>query len=313
VTNDIIINKNNELLGYSTSKIYQKTSFGTTIEIDEPYNINPRPKGYYINSGEYNAILDNFETKNTRFSVFTDTLSFFYKRSDANVNQKDILLFGSNYLKVVNDDEKKKLFDFMCIFNQPSNEKVIEFNKVEINPKDTISFYFTNSTEVNMKTSKLASAYEFRANVLTETNADFYPEKDVHINANTTQVVTPYWEDILNKGVLLKVDDGSNGSIDKSSNLNTFTGTSVFKDLLLVVSVYPNPSQGKYKIECNENVSKAIITVCDIQGRQITSYQLDNQQRKWTSEIDLTQFSNGVYLLKIITDKKVFEKILIKN
>lgn len=256
--------------------------------------------------------MDRFDSTTTSFSVFSDTLSFHYERVNASIDQKDILLIGPNYLKVINTDETKRMFDFMSIFNQPQYEKVFEFNDVKISPGDTISYYFSNSSEVKIVTLDSATTYRFRTNILTQTKADFYPEKNVFIDANTSHTLIPNWQNINNDGVIIKVDNGNDGTIDETSNLNNFTNISAI-DLKLLATVYPNPLKGKFKIECGENVNFAIISVYDMQGSQILNFQLKNLQTKWTHEVDLTSFSNGAYLLKIVTDKKVFEKILIKN
>jgi PKD repeat protein len=312
VHNDLQISKANEVLGYYKDSLYKSVSFGYPLIIIEEFNPNPRPRGYYVDSGDYKAFLDKFESDTTGFSVYTDTLNYFYKRYDASIDQKDVLYFGPDYFKVVNSDNKKKSFNFMCIFNKPQNEKVLEFNKVEINPQDTISFYFSNSNSVSIRTSKSPTVYYFRTNILTQSLADFYPEKKISIDTRTTQIFVPFWDNILNKGVVLKTDNGSNGTIDKTINLNDITGISVFKEKLLV-SVYPNPSSGVFKIECGEAVSKAIVSVFDVHGREIATSQITDQYGKWKTEVNITSYPKGVYLLRIVTEKKIFEKKLIRN
>ncbi|MHC1704744.1 MAG: FG-GAP-like repeat-containing protein [Tenuifilaceae bacterium] len=64
-----------------------------------------------------------------------------------------------------------------------------------------------------------------------------------------------------------------------------------------VVSVYPNPTQGVFKVDLNSNLSGIInVQILDALGKTISEYQFMN-----TSEfsIDISGLQNGVYLCKI--------------
>ena len=71
------------------------------------------------------------------------------------------------------------------------------------------------------------------------------------------------------------------------------------------ISVYPNPSKGNVNINCNNTIKS--VQLFDVQGRLLET-DLINQT---SAVIDISGKSNGVYFLKIISDKGIkVEKIV---
>lgn len=69
------------------------------------------------------------------------------------------------------------------------------------------------------------------------------------------------------------------------------------------VLLYPNPTKGILNIE-NLNLEK--IVVCEIYGKELMEF-------KPNSQIDLSNFSKGIYLIKLISKSKiVVEKIVVE-
>jgi uncharacterized ubiquitin-like protein YukD len=65
--------------------------------------------------------------------------------------------------------------------------------------------------------------------------------------------------------------------------------------------VYPNPSNGKYTIEIKSNENKLVnYSVYDFTGRKVKQIQMmltSNQLNK--SQIDISNFANGMYVLEV--------------
>lgn len=66
------------------------------------------------------------------------------------------------------------------------------------------------------------------------------------------------------------------------------------KDL---IKIYPNPANHQIQIVC-ENIESATLNVYNIQGKFVFSKKLNNSN----TTIDVTNFSNGIYLFKIIDE-----------
>ena len=73
------------------------------------------------------------------------------------------------------------------------------------------------------------------------------------------------------------------------------------------VNIYPNPTKGTITIASVENTTIDKIEIVDFLGK-IVSVKTEN-----TSQIDISEFSNGVYILKIHSGESTFEKKIIKQ
>lgn len=92
------------------------------------------------------------------------------------------------------------------------------------------------------------------------------------------------------------------------SPITTTLGTSEFQ--FQNVTIYPNPSKGLYTIDLGE-IKPVKIEIIDVLGK-IMSTQV-NFQKDETIKLNLTPFLNGIYFVKITTDKYSTVKKLIKN
>ncbi|MBI4947447.1 MAG: T9SS type A sorting domain-containing protein, partial [Bacteroidetes bacterium] len=90
-----------------------------------------------------------------------------------------------------------------------------------------------------------------------------------------------------------------NSCSDTSSCITVNTTTT--KEIISAknISVYPNPSNGKFKIELELN-SKAQILICNVLGETI--YKAQAQQGK--QEINISDFANGIYMLKVFNNEQ---------
>ncbi|WP_417593252.1 T9SS type A sorting domain-containing protein [Owenweeksia hongkongensis] len=73
-------------------------------------------------------------------------------------------------------------------------------------------------------------------------------------------------------------------------------------------SVYPNPTKGKIMIEVDEGETPERITLFDIQGRELKSVI----PQSYKTEIDISSFSKGMYLLEVKSDGLVQTRLVQK-
>jgi hypothetical protein len=75
------------------------------------------------------------------------------------------------------------------------------------------------------------------------------------------------------------------------------------------VTVYPNPSKNVFNISL-DNVSKFNLILHDITGKVLfNEVNINNVNNNFT--LDLNNFSNGIYLLKVVTKDRIYTKKLI--
>lgn len=72
------------------------------------------------------------------------------------------------------------------------------------------------------------------------------------------------------------------------------------------ISVYPNPSSGLIYFNTTENISDAKIQVYDFSGKCLTTRRLNSSE-----SLDLSEFPDGIYFIKINSSKGFFTKKII--
>ena len=73
------------------------------------------------------------------------------------------------------------------------------------------------------------------------------------------------------------------------------------------ISIYPNPTTDKINIKLNENINLLYAEIMDIQGKKISKTEKNN------TLIDFSGFSDGLYILNVYTDAKLFSFKIIKH
>jgi len=77
------------------------------------------------------------------------------------------------------------------------------------------------------------------------------------------------------------------------------------------VVIYPNPTQGRLLVEIqgNENITNSTLYLFDLLGKLLICRNLTNSGLS----IDLSNYSNGTYILKIVIDDKTSQWKIMKE
>jgi hypothetical protein len=78
------------------------------------------------------------------------------------------------------------------------------------------------------------------------------------------------------------------------------------------ISIYPNPTSGKFTID-NGQLTIKNIEITDITGKTIQSFSNFQISEFSNLEIDLSGFESGIYLIKISTDTNIYTQKIIKK
>lgn len=81
---------------------------------------------------------------------------------------------------------------------------------------------------------------------------------------------------------------------------------SVNEELLSHIKLYPNPTNNNLFLDISNDAFIEKLVLYNANGKEIKSFRFSNN-------IDLSQVSSGLYLLKMISDKGVFFKKIIKR
>jgi hypothetical protein len=103
---------------------------------------------------------------------------------------------------------------------------------------------------------------------------------------------------------------GSVQVVDENKTVDvTIIGTSIDDNILnSVFNVFPNPTTGIIKIQ-GEKVINSKITVFDITGKQVINKFSDNAE----TSIDISEFSNGIYIIQVDTGEEIYRQKLLKK
>ena len=101
-------------------------------------------------------------------------------------------------------------------------------------------------------------------------------------------LVDIYCHDLTREGVVTAV-----GEMDAYSN----------------IMVYPNPTEGKFTIT-NYELRITEVEVFDLMGRKVLSQKAESRKQK---ELDISHFPAGMYFVRIMTDRGVVTKKVVKK
>lgn len=142
-----------------------------------------------------------------------------------------------------------------------------------------------------------------RSLVLTRSFAGGAGDYTFAYNNNSLNVIWAY-------GSGLTMVQHAGGAARGSSNLGFTLGVDDFTSLNNI-SIAPNPSNGLFTITKNIQTSISKVTVFDINGKVLRV--IDSELSLETIQMNLSDFSKGVYFLEICNDiDKVVRKIIIE-
>jgi Secretion system C-terminal sorting domain/GEVED domain len=80
------------------------------------------------------------------------------------------------------------------------------------------------------------------------------------------------------------------------------------------ISLSPNPSNGSIEIRCsNKNFNKTQVQLMDVTGRIVATERFENGDIRWSQTIDWSNQTKGIYVVKLISETKVYtQKIILE-
>ena len=115
--------------------------------------------------------------------------------------------------------------------------------------------------------------------------------------------LTVYWP----SGV---VDTFNNVNVNQSLEITEGQTLSTGVPSLDNIAVFPNPANDYITVKSDYNLDDAIISLFDLNGRRVLNYKNSSDNNL----IDVSKFSSGEYILRLITSETIIftKKILIR-
>lgn len=127
-------------------------------------------------------------------------------------------------------------------------------------------------------------------------------------NGDTTQYGYFNLDTIINNVIVWVEVTDSNGCIGRDTMVVTVIDGFADNINSKIISIHPNPSNGKFELKSSARINEAQIIIYDLHGRIVIS---DFKENFNDLQLDLSTQSKGVYFIKIISNKLVVTKKLI--
>ncbi len=272
-----------------------------------------------------NNLLDTINTNfNINLTFFSCAINNLVKVDISHNTALTYFDCGDNLLTSIDVSNNTSLIQLHCVMNQ--------FNTIDVSNnldlyylrcRDNLLQYLdlSNNTSLsviecwnNQLTSldlSNNSSLEFLAcqnNLLNELNVK---------NGNNTLMVALFGDFMAYDNpdlYCIEVDD----STWSTANWTNIDSQSYFSENCMVgtpeqlqtpqLSIYPNPTTGPITIK-NEELRMMNVAVYDIYGKEVLKQEVGSQKY----EVDLSTQPNGIYIVKVITDKQAITKKIIKQ
>jgi len=103
---------------------------------------------------------------------------------------------------------------------------------------------------------------------------------------------------------------GIHGAASMSGTISVLIPLSVNENELPKMNISPNPVSSNLNVQFSRNIMEGQIAVYDILGKQLYSKEFDAES---TFSINVSNFKEGVYFVKVVSGKKVQTQRFIKN
>ena len=203
-------------------------------------------------------------------------------------------------------------FDFYPESDEDSDYHFYSLQSAELTYASYLLFEYTGNIKARIGTTAAQTVGTYTAGQWYNVNVKFdYAAGTVTYFVNDVQVLTG-----PTMGTSTGVDKlffgydnfGSGMSVDNIVVEQTSLGRDSFNAASL--SFYPNPTSSILNIVNSENTILESVVIADINGRIIKTIEADALS---SGKINISEFSNGVYMMTIATDKGTLTKKIVKN
>lgn len=80
------------------------------------------------------------------------------------------------------------------------------------------------------------------------------------------------------------------------------------------MTIYPNPNAGSFTFSAaDQNCAEMTIEIVTVEGQVIQTNKYNNVQGNFVQDVDMTEFANGVYIMRVTTDGAVYTNRVVKQ
>ena len=254
--------------------------------------------------------MEQFTDSLTHFSIFSDSLVYSFRRSDAGFNQSDELHYGNGF-GLHNPDNQTKRFSLKTIVVEDTYERVFDVIDPEVFQDDSMQFNVIDRQDLKLVKLGSSTSYNLHLRMVSAMEDAQFENSNITLEANSSHQIVPDWSDLQNQPVQIYIDLGNDGTIDDTITIkNQITGiddegTLGIPDEYNLAQNYPNPFNPVTKIRYSlPHLSYVSLIVYNILGQEVIT--LVNEQQPagiYEVRLDATGLPSGIYFYKLQAGK----------
>jgi len=317
----IITDPNGRKIGYSDSVAFNDFDDGIPI-IPQTSRFQP-PIGYFIPDDPYTIQMQDFTNSRSYFSVFTDSLVYFYHRPNTLSTETDSLTYGDG-LSIKNPDSQTKRFWLQGIIVENDHEKVFYIKNRGVSQGDSMRFRVIDRQELFALNFGSPKEYDLMLTLASADSEGVFEHKEIEMSENSSHIISPNWEDLENEPVQIFIDNDLDGVIDDTilvenevTSLEDDNSPSIDipTDYFLAQN-YPNPFNSVTQIRFGLPIASEIkIEVFNILGQRVAVLLVTRKPAGYhVVEFEASKLTSGLYFYRIQAGKfiKVKKMLLMK-
>jgi probable HAF family extracellular repeat protein len=176
------------------------------------------PYGYYLQTGNYSVVLNNFTDGIANTFFFTGNKSMMYERYGALPGQLDNLHFDGGIF-VNNPDPDYKEITLLSLINEGTQEKLFTASGLQLLQDNSVKIENPDSNTIKIISYGVDNSYNIELNYVTENKFDRFYYSGISLYPNETQIFVPDWTSLATTNLKVLIDWESDGTIDDSLEL----------------------------------------------------------------------------------------------
>ncbi|MCJ7552464.1 MAG: T9SS type A sorting domain-containing protein [Ignavibacteriaceae bacterium] len=289
-------------------------SLGMVVEIPGSYplikkngNSEP-PYGYSFPTDNYSVVMTNITADTIDCYLFTGSKSFLYERYGATQTQTDRLFFDGG-VSVTNPDPEQKTVKLLSIISDTTSadEKLFLFRSINLSQNDSVKIINPDDNKLDLISYGSQKNYQIELNYASSTGFGRFLNTGITLSQNTTHKLVPNWGDFADLGLTIYVDEGNDGTIDDTLEIqNQATGVGEEQGSLIPTEYrleqnYPNPFNNSTIIRYSI-LKEGIVTlkIYNAIGEEVTTIVNEvKQPGNYEVTFGTEKFTSGVYFYRI--------------
>jgi len=275
------------------------------------------PVGYFLPDDSYSAVMSDFPDTSMHFAVFEDSTVLVYGRTDAAIDQQDILSYGSG-IGVSNPDVATKEANFLALLIGQGDQKQFDLTNLAMVQSDSMHFSVIGTENAEIVNVGSMKTYGLALKHAVDTTQTEFDEDAITLEANSTHQIVPDW--VGHALVTIYIDLGNDGTIDDTLVIGNTVGVgnpagSGLPNEYSLSQNYPNPFNPSTVIGYQvSSASHVALRVYDVLGRQVATL-VDEVQDAGVRNVsfDAGRLASGVYYYRIdmrsLTTNQAFTEV----